>query len=128
MKSESEVTQSCPTFCDPMDYSQPDSSIHGILQARILEWIAISFSRGSSRPRDRTLVSRIEGRCFNLWAYRMILLLSHQCYCILKMCWKVMDNVFVHRYYFLHCPSKHVFCNVAIIILKYLSLYSTLYW
>ena len=51
--SESEVAQSCPTLCDPMDYSPPGSSVRGILQARILEWVAISFSRGSSQPRDR---------------------------------------------------------------------------
>ena len=44
----SEVTQSCPTLCDPVDCSPPGSSVHGILQARILEWVAISFSRGSS--------------------------------------------------------------------------------
>ena len=43
---ESEVVQSCPTLCDPMDCSPPGSSVHGILQARILEWVAISFSRG----------------------------------------------------------------------------------
>ena len=49
-----------------MDCSPPGSSIHGILQARILEWVAISFSRGSSRPRDRTQGSHIAGRCFNL--------------------------------------------------------------
>ena len=42
------VTQSCPILCDPMDCSPPDSSVHGILQARILEWVAIPFSRGSS--------------------------------------------------------------------------------
>ena len=48
LESESEVTQSCWTLCDPMDYSLPGSSIHGIFQARILEWVAISFSRGSS--------------------------------------------------------------------------------
>ena len=48
------VAQSCPTICDPMDCSPPGSSVHGIFQARILEWIAISFSRGSSRPRDGT--------------------------------------------------------------------------
>ena len=47
-KEESEVTQSRPTPCDPMDCSPPGSSIHGIFQARVLEWIAISFSRGSS--------------------------------------------------------------------------------
>ena len=62
VKSESEVAQSCPTLCDPMDCSPPGSSVHGILQARILEWVAISFSRGSSWSRDRTQVSRITGR------------------------------------------------------------------
>ena len=48
VKSESEVTQSCPTLFDSMDYSLPGSSVHGIFQARILEWVAISFPRGSS--------------------------------------------------------------------------------
>ena len=67
---ESEVAQSCPTLCDPMDCSLPGFSVHGILQARILEWITISFSRGSPRPRDRTQISHIGGRCFNLWATR----------------------------------------------------------
>ena len=47
-ESEREVAQSCPTLCDPIDCSPPGSSVHGILQARILEWVAISFSRGSS--------------------------------------------------------------------------------
>ena len=51
----SEVAQSCPTLCYPVDCSPPGSSVHGILQARILEWVAISFSRGSSRPRSPTL-------------------------------------------------------------------------
>ena len=53
----SEVAQSCPTLCDPMDCSLPGSSIHGIFQARVLEWVAISFSIESSWPRDRTRVS-----------------------------------------------------------------------
>ena len=53
-----ESLQSCPTLCDPMDRSPPGSSVHGILQARILEWVAISFSRGSSWPRDRIHISR----------------------------------------------------------------------
>ena len=66
----SEVAQSCPTLCDPVNYSPPGSSVHGVLQARILEWVAISFSRGSSPPRDRTQVSHIAGRGFNLWATR----------------------------------------------------------
>ena len=66
----SEVTQSCPTICDPMDSSLLGSAIHGIFQARILEWAAISFSRGSSQPRDRTQVSSIAHRGFTVWATR----------------------------------------------------------
>ncbi|CAI9173811.1 unnamed protein product [Rangifer tarandus platyrhynchus] len=50
--SESEVAQSCPTLCDPMDCSPPRSSVHGFFHVRTLEWVAISFSRGSSQPRD----------------------------------------------------------------------------
>ena len=69
-KQASEVAQSCPTLCNPMDCSLPGFSVHGILQARILEWVTISFSRGSSQPWDRTWVSRIGGRRFNLWATR----------------------------------------------------------
>ena len=64
------VTQSCPTLCDPMDWSPPDSSVHGILLARILEWAAIPFSRGSSWPRDWTQVSCTAGRFFTSWAIR----------------------------------------------------------
>ena len=55
----SAVAQSCPTPCNPMDCSLPGSSVHGIFQAIVLEWIAIPFSRGSSLPRDRTQVSCI---------------------------------------------------------------------
>ena len=53
------TTQSCPTLCSPVDCSLPGSFIHGIFQAGILEWVAISFSRGSSSPRDQTCVSCI---------------------------------------------------------------------
>ena len=60
VKSESEVAQSSLTLCDPVDCSLPGSSVHGILQARILEWVAISFSRGSSRPRDWTRSPALE--------------------------------------------------------------------
>ena len=70
VKSESEVAQSCLTLCDPMYHSLPGFSIHGIFQATVPEWVAISFSRESSVPRDRTQVSRIAGRCFTLWATR----------------------------------------------------------
>ena len=65
-----EIAQLCPTLCDPMDCSPPGSSVHGIFQPRILEWVAISFSRGSSWPRDRTRVSHIVGRCFTIQATR----------------------------------------------------------
>ena len=74
-ESESEVAQSCPTLCDPMDCSLPGSSVHGIFQAIVLEWIAISFSRGSSQPRDWTQISRIVDRCFTIWATREVLTL-----------------------------------------------------
>ena len=66
----SEVAQSCPTLCDPMDCSLLRSSIHGIFQARVLEWGAVSFSRGSSWPRDWIQVSRTVGRHFTVWATR----------------------------------------------------------
>ena len=57
------VTQLCLTLCNSMDYSPPGFPVHGILQARILEWVAISSSRGSSQPRDQTQVSCIAGGC-----------------------------------------------------------------
>ena len=63
--SEVKVAQSCLTLCDPMDYT-----VHGILQARILELVAFPFSRGFSQPRDQTQVSRIAGRLFTSWATR----------------------------------------------------------
>ena len=58
------------TLCDPMDCSLPGFSVHGIFQARVLEWVAISFSRRSAWPRDQTQVSRTAGRHFTLWATR----------------------------------------------------------
>ena len=64
------VAQSCPSLCNPMDCSLPGSSDHRIRQARILEWVAISFFRGSSRPRDWTWVSHTVGRFFTIWARR----------------------------------------------------------
>ena len=60
------VAQSCPTLCDPLDCSPPGPSVHGILQARMLEWVAIPFSRRSSQPRDQTLISGILGGFFTI--------------------------------------------------------------
>ena len=76
--------------CDPMGCSLPGSSVHGIFQARILEWVAISFSRGSSWPRDWTRVSCIAGRRFTFWATReaQIPMASYLlCKWILKYVW-----------------------------------------
>ena len=69
---ECTVPRSCPTLCNPTDCSLLGSSVHVILQARILEWIAISSSRGSSWPRDWTRVSRIVDRRFTIWATRKV--------------------------------------------------------
>ena len=66
LRFEDDKAQLCLTLCDPMDCSLPGSSIRGIFQIRILECIAISFTRGSSQPRDRTQVSCNGGRRFNL--------------------------------------------------------------
>ena len=66
------VAQSCLTLCNPMDYI-----VHGILQARIPEWVAFPFSRGSSQPKDRTQVSCIAGRFFTNWAIREALCASN---------------------------------------------------
>ena len=87
--------QLCLTLYDPMDYSPPGSSDHGILQARILEWAAISSSRGSSWPRDKThisYVSPIAGRIFTIWATK-----EAQCYVrvfkiqSLLICWASLE-------------------------------------
>ena len=64
------VSQSCLTLCNPMDCSSPRSSVHGILQARILEWVAIPFSRVCSWPRNWTWISCNAGRFFTIWATR----------------------------------------------------------
>ena len=64
--------QSCPTLCDAMDHSPPGFSVHGILQARIWEWVAVSFSKGSSQPRDRT--------CLSYASYIGKWVLYHQCH------------------------------------------------
>ena len=69
-ESESEVAQLCPTLCNPMGCSLSGSSVHGIFQATVLEWIAISFSRGSSWPRNQTWVSHVAGRLFTVFATR----------------------------------------------------------
>ena len=80
------VSQSRLTLCDPINCSLPSSSVHGILQTRILEWVAISFSRGSSWPRDRIWVSCIVGRVFTFWATRDTQSIS-------KSSWLYLQNI-----------------------------------
>ena len=81
VKWRSEFAQLCPTLCNPVDCSPPGSSVHEISQARIVEWVAISFPRGSSQPRDQTLVSCTAGRylgenkyCWINWVMKSIVL------------------------------------------------------
>ena len=71
------VSQLCLTLCDPMDCSPPGCSDHGILQEKILEWVDIPFSRGSSRPRDWSYVSCIAGGVFTVWSTTESLLERH---------------------------------------------------
>ena len=69
-KVKVKVAQSCPTLCNPVGCSPPGSSVHGILQTRILEWVTIPFSRGSSQRRDQAQAYHISGRFFTSWATR----------------------------------------------------------
>ena len=108
----------------PMDCSPPGSSVHGILQARILEWVAISFSRGSSQPRDWTQVSRIASRCFNLWAKFFFLQgpgskyvnlwklynLSCSSSTLLLPCESSTHNTYTNKP---GCPTKHSFTKIG---------------
>ena len=74
IKVKVRVAQSCPTLCDHIDYI-----VHGILQARILGWVAFPFSRGSSQPRDQTQISHIAGRFFTNWAIREAIIVTTIC-------------------------------------------------
>ena len=72
MPREVGLLESCLTLCNPMDCSPPGSSVHGISQARILEWVTVSFSRRSSQPKELTWVTCIAGGCFTIWATREV--------------------------------------------------------
>ena len=92
--------QSCPTLCDPIDYSPPGSSVHGILLARILEWIAISSSRGSFQPRDQSHMSRgsyFAGRFFTTELLEK------------PICMHVHTYVYTHVYTHTH---THTYTNI----------------
>ena len=96
------VAKSCPTLRDPMDCSPSGSSVHEILQARILEWVAISFSRGSSQPRDWTHISCIGKWILYHWATREVYYLCPvlynweqvACFCALQEWTQSMARVY----------------------------------
>ena len=94
------VTQSCLTLFDPMDYS-----VHGILQPRIVEWVAFPFSRGSSQPRDQSQVSRIAGRFVTIWATREAQELHFKCtlnYILTILTLSIHEHGIFSIYLFLH--------------------------
>ena len=97
------VAQSRLTLCNPMNCSPPGSSVHGFLQARILEWVAIPFSRGSSQARDQIWVSCIAGRCFTIWASREIQYVDKVVYIEMQLFFlyliKVIGHIWVTEQY-----------------------------
>ena len=103
-------TQSCPTLCNPMDCSLPESSVYGIFQARVLEWVTISFSRGSSRPRDWTWVSRIVGRGFTVWATKEVRLDSVVALIFDSRggCWRLLPTEWRSPHWWLNIYNEYV--------------------
>ena len=103
------VAHSCPILWDPMDCIPPGSSVHGILQTRILEWVAIPFSRGSSQLRDWTRVSCIAGGFFAIWATREALewqvLLSSTILCWSIFLGEMTGSLFVLGQQGIHLPE-----------------------
>ena len=96
------ATKLCTTLCSSMGYSLPGLSIHGIFQAKILEWVAISFSRGSSQPRNRTHVSCLAGRFFTTeppgkpsYLYSIILKKGESCHSIKRQRGKQVKEAFL---------------------------------
>ena len=94
-----------------MDCSPPDSSVHGILQIRILEWRAILFSRGSFQPRDRTLVSYIAARFFTVWATQVASYIRPFHFPLKSYIFNVLPCIF-HPFFFFHDPSLWSFFRI----------------
>ena len=96
-----QVSQLCSALCDPMDYSLPGSSVHGILQTRILKQVAIPFSKRSSQPRDWTQVSHIAGRLFT-WTTR-------EAWCDINIIFKYNGKQDIH--------GDLLYCSVCFIVM-----------
>ena len=114
------VTQSCPSFCDPMDSSSPLSM--GILQARILEWVAMLSSRCSSQPRDQTQVSSIAGRFFTIWATREAQILNYSPFKIQLKFYHFQETILkfstskTHVYLICYVLLRHTYIYTSICI------------
>ena len=112
------VIQSCLTLCNPTDFSRPGSSVHGILQARVLEWVAIPFSRGSFQPRDWTWVPCIAGGFLNVWTTRE----THGCLCVLShtqthsysiLPWECEQSYTTHKWTDVDVSSRTLFTKTG---------------
>ena len=110
------VTKSCLTLCDPRGCILPGSSVHGILQARILEWVAISFSRGSSWLRNWMWVSHVAGRFFAIWAIREAPGLMRNCNCSASTtCLSAPKYTsFLHYYHYASFPPARQQCGITL--------------
>ena len=120
LKSESEVPQSCPTLCHPMDCSLSGSSVHGIFQTRVLEWIAISFSRGSSRPRNRTQVSHIACflmlDCINLFAFANQMLVKESLLVVLICIYWIIFKISLHILFIYVVPTSFAYFSIRLFV------------
>ena len=108
------AVQSCPTLCDPTDDSTPVSSVHGILQARILEWVTLSFSRGSCWPRVQILVSCTTGRFFTVWATKEALYIHIHIYICVHI-----YTIYTHIYMCVHIYTLYTYIYVCIYVYIY---------
>ena len=115
MKVKVKVAQSCPTLCDPMDYA-----VRGILQARILEWIAFPFSRGPSQPRDWTQGSCRAGRFFTSWTTRYLedFALNHMSIFLKCVLHGWSRSKVLTAWFTLELISQHVKLVVLLLIIK----------
>ena len=104
--------QSRPTLCDSMDCSPPGSSVHGIFQARILQWVSMSFSRGSSPPMGRNCISCITVRFFTHWATWEACIYIYMCILYIRM---YID--FMHMFiYVCMCVYMHIYTHYFCIL------------
>ena len=99
------IAQSYLTLCDNMDCSPPGSSVHGVLQARMLEWVAIPSYRGSSLPRDQTQVSHTAGRFFTVWATRGI-----------EINWCMMSILCTYKEFWRAQQFKYILTSVVVVV------------